>query len=81
MFSNMWAICTPEASKASCFSGFVGENGIWTKSQRTYAYRECPLIKADVVFKPASQGRDGAEDMNDKIVSISAPYLAWARLD
>jgi hypothetical protein len=30
----------------------------------------------------ASQGRDRAEDMNDQIVSISAPYLAgcgWTR--
>ena len=43
--------------------------------------QKCPLIKVDVLFKPATQGRDGAEDMNDKIVSISAPYLAWARLD
>jgi hypothetical protein len=56
---------------------FTTEGGVSSPSRRTYVYRQCPYIKIDVKFAPAS----GMELANDKIVEISRPYLEWSILD
>jgi hypothetical protein len=57
-------------------STFTTEGGISTKKQRTYIYKGCPYIKVDVVFSDA-----GATEAEDRIVSISRPYLAFSVMD
>lgn len=42
-------------------------------SKLTYQYRECPQIRIDVEFQKTDQ--DGALDPENKIVSVSKPYL------
>jgi len=46
---------------------FTTKGGLSTTSQRTYVYRQCPLIKVDVKF--AASGRD-QELPTDKIVEV-----------
>jgi hypothetical protein len=57
---------------------FTEEGGIATTSQRTYVYRQCPLIKVEVEFAASSRDK---ELPTDKIVKISRPYLEWAHTD
>jgi hypothetical protein len=52
---------------------FTTEGGISTRTQRTYVFKDCPYIKVDVVFSDT-----GATEAEDRIVSISRPYLAFA---
>ena len=59
---------------------FREEGGLSTRSHRTYVYKECPYIKVDAVFSVV--GAPGlTESGDDKIVSISGPYLAYAIMD
>jgi hypothetical protein len=61
---------------------FTEEGGLSTRSQQTYVYRECPYFKVDVRFEPVGGVR--APDFvspDDKIVTISRPYLDWSVLD
>jgi len=60
---------------------FTTEGGISTRLQRTYVYRECPYIKVDVRFQPVSQPSAYKEFPDDKIVSISKPYLDYSVAD
>jgi hypothetical protein len=55
---------------------FTTEGGLSTRRQKTYVYRDCPYIKVDVVFS-----QTGATEAEDKIVSISRPYLGYAVMD
>jgi len=55
---------------------FKTEGGISTRTQQTYVYKDCPYIKVDVTFADA-----GATEAEDRIVSISRPYLAFAVMD
>lgn len=58
---------------------FREEGGISTRTNRTYVYRGCPYIKVNVVF--SSVDANDQESPDDKIVSISGPYLAYAIMD
>jgi len=51
---------------------FTTEGGIYSRSQRTYVYRNCPLIKVDVEFAPSEQNQNSV----DRITKISRPYIA-----
>jgi len=55
---------------------FTTEGGISTRTQRTYVFKDCPYIKVNVVFSDT-----GATEAEDRIVSISRPYLAFAVTD
>lgn len=58
---------------------FGEEGGLSTRTNQTYVYKGCPYIKVNVVFSRVD-ARD-QESADDKIVSISAPYLAYAIMD
>jgi len=66
----------PGMSRRDLQSTFTTEGGISTRVQRTYVYKGCPYIKVDVVFSDA-----GATEAEDRIVSISSPYLAFSVMD
>ena len=61
---------------------FTTEGGISTPAQKTYIYRSCPYFKVDddVEFS-ATGGQQAGEDPHDRVVKISAPYLAWPHTD
>jgi hypothetical protein len=58
---------------------FSEEGGISTRTHRTYVYKACPYIKVNVVFSSVDAGDQESGD--DKIVSISGPYLAYSIMD
>ena len=67
---------------------FVEEGGLSTGLNRTYVYRDCPLIKVDVEFEPVGRpAKDSKgyvtlkEDKRDIIKSLSKPYLDLPILD
>jgi hypothetical protein len=66
----------PGMSRRDLQLAFKTEGGISTRKQRTYVYKDCPYIKVDVVFSDA-----GAIEAEDRIVSISRPYLAFSVMD
>jgi hypothetical protein len=60
---------------------FTGEGGLATRTQRTYVRRDCPYIKMNVMFAPASHGGKFDEMPDDVIVKVSQPYLGYAHYD
>jgi hypothetical protein len=66
----------PGMTRRDLESTFTTEGGLSTRKQRTYVYKECPYIKVDVVLSNA-----GATEAEDRIVSISRPYLAFGVVD
>jgi hypothetical protein len=54
---------------------FATEGGLAQTTHRTYVYKGCAYFKADVEFSHDSSSGTGEE--NDRITSISTPYLAW----
>jgi hypothetical protein len=59
---------------------FGEEGGLSTRTNRTYVYKECPYIKVDAVFSVV--GASGlTESGEDKLISISRPYLAYSVKD
>lgn len=65
-------------TRADLMKIFTTEGGLSTSSQRTYVYRECPLIKVDVKFSVSSHDQ---ELPTDKVAEVSRPYLAWSVMD
>lgn len=66
----------PGMTRTDLESTFTTEGGLSTRRQRTYVYKDCPYIKVDVFFSDA-----GATEAEDRIVSISRPYLAFSVMD
>ena len=61
---------------------FTVEGGQSNRTSRTYVFRECPYIKVDVGFKPVGAPQDKLkENMEDRIVRISKPYLEQSVID
>jgi len=61
---------------------FRGEGGISTRTHRTYVYKDCPYIKVDVVFSPAGRPDEFLQESDeDRLVSVSPPYLAYSEMD
>jgi hypothetical protein len=60
---------------------FETEGGLSGSLHRSYTYKHCRYFKVDVVFSGASPVPGGNESENDKIISISTPYIAWPRGD
>jgi len=59
---------------------FRGKGGLSTRTQRTYVYRECPYIKVNATFSVVgTPGMDESDD--DRLISISGPYLAYSVMD
>jgi hypothetical protein len=69
-------------TRADLLKVFREEGGVSTRTQRQYAYRECPYIKVAVEFE--REGNTEApfpEKGEDKIVKISRPFLEWPVID
>ena len=61
---------------------FTVEGGISTRTSRRYVFRECPYIKVDVGFEPVGAPQDKLKGhLEDRIISISKPYLDQSVLD
>jgi hypothetical protein len=59
---------------------FGEEGGLSTRTHRTYVYKECPYVKVDAVFSVV--GEPGlTESGEDRLISISRPYLAYSVMD
>ncbi|MEO7402035.1 MAG: hypothetical protein ABIU95_00025 [Burkholderiales bacterium] len=57
---------------------FQEEGGLSTRTERRYAYRDCPSIKVNVSFEPVESLDD--KHINhpaDKIRNVSQPFLEW----
>ena len=75
-------------TRADLLKVFTTEGGLSTGLNRTYVYRQCPLIKVDVEFEPVGRpARDGEgrvtliEANEDVIKKVSKPYLDWGVTD
>jgi hypothetical protein len=64
-------------TRADVLRVFTTEGGLSSPAWRTYVYRKCRYIKVDVKF--STSGHE--EHENDRIISISQPYLAWSVAD
>jgi len=72
----------PGMTRADLLKVFEEEGGISTRSQRTYVYRDCALIKVDVTFEAVGMPEDKlAESPKDRITKISRAYLGWHIVD
>lgn len=60
---------------------FDYQGGLSTVEQRTFIFRQCYLIKVDVVFELVYPKGDFREDPKDVIKTISAPYLGFLVID
>jgi hypothetical protein len=61
---------------------FTTEGGLSNRKHRQYVYRHCPYIKVLVEFEPVGDvGNLLTESPQDKILSISKPYLEWTNAD
>ena len=61
---------------------FEEEGGLSTRTERRYAYRDCPYIKVNVTFDPVGLSAEkSAESPTDKIRTISQPFLEWPIAD
>jgi hypothetical protein len=67
---------------------FTTEGGISTPLQRTFGSRDCPYFKVDVTFEAVgrpSRDNEGriamVEGDQDRIISISRPYLQFGIVD
>jgi hypothetical protein len=69
----------PGMARKDLFRVLVEEGGLSTRSQRRYVYKHCPYIKVDVEFSPSDDQQN--ESPNDKIVTISRPYLEYTISD
>jgi len=67
-------------TRESLLTVFTTEGGLSNRFQRIYVSQECPYFKVDVEFEAAGENRDG-EDMRDRILKISRPYLQFSILD
>jgi hypothetical protein len=70
----------PGMSRSALAKVFTEEGGISTRTRRIYVYGHCPYIKVDVEFAPSDEALV-PEKPEDKIVSISRPYLQYTISD
>lgn len=69
-------------TRADLLRLFREEGGISARTQRQYVYRECPYIKVMIEFEPVGVPQEGTtESMDDRIKSISKPFLEWSVTD
>jgi hypothetical protein len=70
----------PGMTRSDLRKVFREEGGLSTRAHRKYVFNGCPFIKVDVDF--VFSDRDMAsEKPEDKISSISRPYLEYSIMD
>ncbi len=69
-------------TRAELLQVFTTEGGLRSPSKGTYTYRKSPHIKVDVEFETARDpNQRPVESTDDRITSISRPYLAGQSFD
>jgi len=78
----------PGMTRKELLAVFTTEGGISTPLHRTFVSRDCPYFKVNVEFEAVGRpGRDAdgrvrmVEGDQDRIVSISRPYLQFSIVD
>jgi hypothetical protein len=78
----------PGMTRSKLLEVFTTEGGISTGLQRRFVSRECPYMKVDVRFDAVgrpNRNSDGrvtlVEGPDDRIVTISRPYLEFRIID
>ncbi len=72
----------PGMTRKDLLRVFTTEGGLSNRSRRTYVLKQCPYIKVDVEFTPATNEEDRLTEMpEDKIATISRPYLEYGIMD
>ncbi len=70
------------ATRKDLLGVFAEEGGLSTRTRRTFVYKHCPYIKVDVKFVAVGNENDGStEKPEDKVSTISRPYLAYSIMD
>jgi len=61
---------------------FTTEGGLSNRRHRTYVLKQCPYIKVNVEFEPVGDAKNVfSESPDDKIITISHPYLQYSIMD
>jgi hypothetical protein len=78
----------PGMTRTDLLKVFTTEGGTFTGLQRTFVSRDCPYFKVAVEFEAVgrpSHDADGrvtlVEGSEDKIITISQPYLQFSVVD
>lgn len=72
----------PGMTRTDLLKVFTTEGGLSNRLHRTYVLEQCPYIKVDVEFAPATNEQDRLTEMpDDKIYKISRPYLEYSIMD
>jgi hypothetical protein len=73
----------PGMTRGDLLRVFAPEGGLSTRTQRRYAYKQCPYINVDVEFIPVDDAdKDSTtEKRDDRIVKVSRPYLEYSAMD
>ena len=69
----------PGMSRSDIMKQFEPDGGTSTIEQQTYVFQQCPYIKIDVTF--VTPLHDSTHRGEDKILTISKPYLEKPRAD
>ena len=79
------ATIKPGMTRADLRQVFSEEGGLSTVGRRTYVYAHCPYIKVTFTFapveKPDAEGRIMNKSPDDKILTMSAPFLENTHVD
>lgn len=57
------------------------QGGLSTTVDETFVSRTSPFIKVDVKFEPQNKGEGADITPQDRVVSVSRPYLGYAVMD
>ena len=69
----------PGMARKSLSRMLIEDGGLQVRQQTRYLYKPCPYIKVEIDFAPADEGSTFSPD--DKIISISRPYLEYPTAD
>jgi hypothetical protein len=78
------ATIKPGMTRRDLFTVFSAEGGLSTRTRRRYVYKRCSYIKVDVEFSRAdvdASPDSTIENLDDRIVKISRPYLEHSIMD
>jgi hypothetical protein len=69
----------PGMTREELWKVFQEEGGLSTRTTQRYVYRHCPYFKVDVKLDPVGSSEDKlTKSPQDKIRSISTPFLEWS---
>jgi hypothetical protein len=78
----------PGMDRAALLAVFTTEGGLSSRFQRRYVSRECPYFKVNVEFdavglsgRIAEGGELADEDLDDRILKVSEPFLEFSIMD